>query len=905
MSANKTSVACVPGALPGGLQRTSFFNGMFLTQSDLEVEQRFWRMKRRLTNRALGQGVVWGLRATFDQLAQKLTLNPGYGLDCCGNDLLVQASFDARCSDLIDVTDPATKALLVNPTGNELALVLEYVECFEEPRAVHKDACTPTSDACEPSRVRETTRLTVAAPAALTASPIGKFVDGIQKIQDDLTKANDAALGEVFPEAGAQPAAAGKKFPFRLVVRLGEREVDLDANTFLTVINPAASPAGLQEVVTLAGGAAGGQIDLHFELIPDAGFVFYDGTVQMKAPAPLNDDWRLAPPFDVQLAWSIRLPVSAVLKDQPQKAKVSFDVINLSWAPLFGGGDRQRAHTFSLSLAVTYEQVLAGAPPPPSGLSFRACIEQLNLTGDGKGPDVDLALTKGSCLDPLSKAFFLDSLDDAADAPKTVLLAALYGWLTNLFGSDKGYPQGADVKPSAFDGQRILATWLYLTAWRLLFGADPAAPDSAPSRQSLAALLDSLMAEWCRGFFYVGPRCDASFHGAVLGTLTVDQTGLVSKLDLWKGRRWVLTGPLVSHWGAQLGLAPLDVVAGRLVDTICCLGLGKTANGTAASMALPPLGTQTPMAVLSGQGAVANLQTIADSGVFVTDGCYLLYGNDTNVMAMLANSGLTAVETHAVSWVGFLERLVDAMAAQRAPGTASTTYALYSIGNEFGDRPFLMVATDPPATGAFEKKRAAVAEIVGELMEYHQENANIPQLEEQPFPPLAVPAVVDFFIELLSEIPLTALLPELVRRGFPAGVSTVKVLVDRGVVTCFDALAQGIEALADLASPTTAAHVQNDPVVAALWEVITEMRTLSNLNLNVRSIWENFAKGASTGIAPTWAQTHPNQVFTRPALTDTAFQQVVVKFLDELRLTGNDLAAMVQCAAARAAGLRG
>ena len=49
-----TTPACPPGALPGGLARTRFFDGMFLTQAYLENEQRYWRIKRRLTNRALG-----------------------------------------------------------------------------------------------------------------------------------------------------------------------------------------------------------------------------------------------------------------------------------------------------------------------------------------------------------------------------------------------------------------------------------------------------------------------------------------------------------------------------------------------------------------------------------------------------------------------------------------------------------------------------------------------------------------------------------------------------------------------------------------------------------------------------------------------------------------------------------
>src|SRR5262249_11048162 len=62
------SIGLPPGAttlaIPvadGGCVRPRFFNGMFITREDLEAEQRYFRMKNRLHNRAAGEGVVWGL----------------------------------------------------------------------------------------------------------------------------------------------------------------------------------------------------------------------------------------------------------------------------------------------------------------------------------------------------------------------------------------------------------------------------------------------------------------------------------------------------------------------------------------------------------------------------------------------------------------------------------------------------------------------------------------------------------------------------------------------------------------------------------------------------------------------------------------------------------------------------
>src|SRR5205085_886806 len=77
-----------------------------------ENEQRYWRMKRRLTNRALGQGVVWGLRLRWDHEHHRFLLGPGYAIDCCGNDLVVESGYDVRERDLFDTTDPLLRQFL-------------------------------------------------------------------------------------------------------------------------------------------------------------------------------------------------------------------------------------------------------------------------------------------------------------------------------------------------------------------------------------------------------------------------------------------------------------------------------------------------------------------------------------------------------------------------------------------------------------------------------------------------------------------------------------------------------------------------------------------------------------------------------------------------------------------------
>ncbi|MBX3154833.1 MAG: hypothetical protein KF773_02450 [Deltaproteobacteria bacterium] len=156
----------MPGAIHGGLTRTRFFDGMFLTQADLENEQVYWRMKRRLTNRALGTGIVWGLQLGVDTTAQTVHVTPGYALDCCGNDLIVECPVKTAFKELWERADPALRARAQR--GTRACIVLQYVECPEEVRPVHRDACGPIGGACEPSRFRETTRLVLVEPCTRT-----------------------------------------------------------------------------------------------------------------------------------------------------------------------------------------------------------------------------------------------------------------------------------------------------------------------------------------------------------------------------------------------------------------------------------------------------------------------------------------------------------------------------------------------------------------------------------------------------------------------------------------------------------------------------------------------------------------------------------------------------------------
>lgn len=75
------------------LDRTRFFSGQLLSDADLTNEQSYWLAKSRLHNRYLnGWGVVCGMQVTCGQCAGWVTVQPGYAIDPCGNDVIVCAA---------------------------------------------------------------------------------------------------------------------------------------------------------------------------------------------------------------------------------------------------------------------------------------------------------------------------------------------------------------------------------------------------------------------------------------------------------------------------------------------------------------------------------------------------------------------------------------------------------------------------------------------------------------------------------------------------------------------------------------------------------------------------------------------------------------------------------------------
>lgn len=509
---------CVAGAFPGGLSRPRYFDGMVLSQADLMREQGYWGMKRKLTNRALGQGVVWGLSLTWNAKSRSFELCPGYGLSCCGDDLVVECAQTLREADLIDPCSPEWKQHFArhsdlcekDPAPGRLieaCLMLEYVECPEDPRRAYEDPCAPAAHLCQYGAVRETTRLRLVPPPPPEGpGPIERFCARIEAARAALEKAG-VSLPRTHLGAG-----------------YAQFEVEMSG-------------------VDKHGNPAAGRADLPLE----------EGAVVKVA---------LTDPGDGNIAFRLSPPVGYVF------SAVTIDSVDVTGPEILMGLSVERTAS---QLATGIDAKLTVAMIPLlQGTDTR--VADLRLNAKGAGGAAELALTveavrskpgRRDCSALLEEGLFLKG--PAGCTLRTLALAVMSGWFKSLLGSP-GCPPGDQPAP---EPAKVILAWLTSwLAWRVLFGID-IRQDQA---RAVEDCLHRLFAEWCDGMHYRGPRCDHHRHGIYLGSVMISAKGRIECFDEWAHRRHVLTGPLITHWAGQFGIAPIDVTAARLASWICCIG---------------------------------------------------------------------------------------------------------------------------------------------------------------------------------------------------------------------------------------------------------------------------------------------------------------------------------------------
>lgn len=161
----------------GKFKRVNYFHGMLLTEQDFQDEQAYLREKLKLHNRLHGYGVVWGLGlkakcievdTTPKTNKFKIFLEPGFALDCDGNEIIV-------CYDQLVPLDEKLQALLkaCEALPNKLYVAVKYCECHSNPETQYTSTCA--EDALHPqfSRMREGFSIQV-----FTKAEVGEILEG-------------------------------------------------------------------------------------------------------------------------------------------------------------------------------------------------------------------------------------------------------------------------------------------------------------------------------------------------------------------------------------------------------------------------------------------------------------------------------------------------------------------------------------------------------------------------------------------------------------------------------------------------------------------------------------------------------------------------------------------------------
>jgi hypothetical protein len=697
----------------GGCVRPRFFNGMFLTREDLETQLRYVRLKNRLQNRAAGQGVVWGLAVR--RHGNKVRVETGYAVDCCGNDLTVTCDYDVDIATLL--RDPASCHLLTEGP-RRLHLLLEYVECPEEPRPVHGDPCSPQTSLCEMSRVRETVRLRLVPPRDYKPDgPIGRFLDRLKRHLESLPV--ESAMDRT---SRANPAGPIEPLvPFTIEVAIA------GAASPLEKLQP--SVEGGSPVIRDVGTSTS-DVNVKVTVIPHSDFEFTAGTpviepdgatnLAVLTDTPREKVWEFQigrdRPFSLWfLQWTARRTDGAVISGSTEMQ------MEMRLVPTPGG--TALLPQFHVEIPPAKVEIAAGVEPVAWPCLSEAC--------DPHGMLRFPVLPPWSHQDPLGTLIPAD--------PKVLALAVLYSLLAltaGRFQDDEAASTSSMVQQFA----RI-----YRAAWLVLFRV---APDTEQRR--LSVLLKELLAEWCNGLLYPGPQCQGEPHGVVIGCALV-KAGDICEVDSWGGRRWVVHYPLLAYWGEQFGLTPPDVLASRLFDFICCI----------ADLRLPPL---PPRDRDQPTGSTTHVST----AVFPVGRSYLMFGDREDVLVRAKELKMQHGPVKEVGLLDFIQRVV---AGARSPGDPKGPYTLYApagFANVYfavPERPEPGVLVRPDRGRIIRLIRPSLVAPTGVAV-----------------PPLVRSFAEDLTVELLDEMPVTRMVGDqspLLDPLRQAGITTVGAVLAR------------------------------------------------------------------------------------------------------------------------------
>lgn len=517
------SLAVMPAS--GGCVRPRFFNGMNITREDLETQLRYLRLKNQLQRRADGEGVVWGLGVGRD--GSSVCVQPGYAVDYCGNDLVVTLVYKVDTATLL--SDPA---ICNQITGHQqcMSLLLEYVECPEQPRPIHGgDPCSNMAAGCEMSRVRETVRLRLVPTRDYQPKgPIQRFLEIIGQGQANVPAPQ--------PAAGGGTTTPQSTVPFNIHVHTTDQP-QFSFNDKQIDIQPLTTAPTTQSIQLRATNSTQVTITL-----PSSGSAFFSaGSVRAAdAATPV--------PNNVQIPKSgVNSLISWLCPTVPGPTETYTYVVDNWAAPAPSGGTSSGTTTISLATSINelseFKLNITVAPTQVS-LSTPAATSFPCLTDPCCGSTPQFPVTP-----PWADANPFRP-DQAGDL-NVIGLAVLY-----ILAAGTAAQNSPDASGFAALYQQLLKT------------VDPNATTSDIVNRDTQAL-QQLLADLCCSLLYPGPECHGEPHGVVIGCAMISGRE-IERVDAWSGRRWVMHYPLLSYWRAQFGIVPPDVLASRLFSFICC-----------------------------------------------------------------------------------------------------------------------------------------------------------------------------------------------------------------------------------------------------------------------------------------------------------------------------------------------
>jgi hypothetical protein len=168
--------------------RPRYFCGQLLTDADLNAGLIWSQDKFRLSRRRHGWGVVCGLEVSCAPTPGLVTVDPGYAVDCCGDDIVVcradtldiNAQLQrptAQCDPL--TTKPKVELGKVAEEGQWVVVdvSISYVEQDSIPTTTLGRAACAQAGECENSRTKEGYQLNAREVARFTAEEVLKWND--------------------------------------------------------------------------------------------------------------------------------------------------------------------------------------------------------------------------------------------------------------------------------------------------------------------------------------------------------------------------------------------------------------------------------------------------------------------------------------------------------------------------------------------------------------------------------------------------------------------------------------------------------------------------------------------------------------------------------------------------------